>query len=534
MSKIKNIAEASSHIKNFEKVIKTSIMLLEDTDPGSYLSPYSLVPLISQFLGLNTPLMGSGRSPYSIISHIFQLQSKPRLFGELFELPLPEKRLILDEIYEMIAPCLLGEEDGYIDLLLHTRFAVGTGHSDGKIKEFKKIWRQKFLAIRPLIKMSHSQNGDFAHIVHYGYPEDLYREYDFLERLPGPLEEEWRNYSYPIVNEMILDGFPAYNGDTKDVIRGWVIFVPNYTRELLENGKLRKRKILQAARLAERLGARIVGMGGLIASFAQGGYWLSEQISDVGFTTGHAYTIGNIMAMMDNCLEKINADIRASTVSIVGAAGSIGSGCAKLLAGKGPRKIVLIDLSTFGAEKKLKETVHYMKKVNPDINVHFADSFKSLKYSDVIISATNAPKSLLTSAHFKSGAVIIDDSFPKNVPKRVLEEREDIVLLEGGVTRFPLSSRMYVARNMPDLMDAPLTRAISCKETYGCVAETLVLALHGYEKNYGLGYSDPGLAVDIMTKAERVGFSSAPFQCFDEAVDDKRFEHVRKIVQKRR
>ncbi len=87
---------------------------------------------------------------------------------------------------------------------------------------------------------------------------------------------------------------------------------------------------------------------------------------------------------------------------------------------------------------------------------------------------------------------------------------------------------------MPDLMDLPLTRAISCKEIYGCFAETLVLALHKQRKNYGLGYSDPKLAKDILFKAKKFGFTSALFQCYDEAVENKRFSMVTRIIGRRR
>ncbi|MFX0136747.1 MAG: hypothetical protein ACFFDN_24130, partial [Candidatus Hodarchaeota archaeon] len=102
-----------------------------------------------------------------------------------------------------------------------------------------------------------------------------------------------------------------------------------------------------------------------------------------------------------------------------------------------------------------------------------------------------------------------DDSFPKNIPKQVLRDRNDIILLEGGIVQLPLTVDIYFARNIPDLLDIPLTRLKSCKETYACFAETLVLALYNYyKKDYGLGYVDAKLVEDIMLKAKRVRFSS--------------------------
>ena len=67
------------------------------------------------------------------------------------------------------------------------------------------------------------------------------------------LAAEWREKAYPIVNEIFIRNFPVGKSKTKTYIKGWVLFICNYTRELLENGRLRKRKILQAAKLAEKL-----------------------------------------------------------------------------------------------------------------------------------------------------------------------------------------------------------------------------------------------------------------------------------------
>ncbi len=523
-----------SRLDNFRKTIQISLDLLKGIEPGFFLSPYSVIPIISQILGLNTPLMGSGDSPYSITSIIFKLKEKNKLFKEAFKLPLLEKRKIIDEINEMIAPILLEEEDNYIELLINSKFKRLLKSSQLKKEKFRNKLKEKFAILAPLVKKYSSRKGDFAHIVHYGYPQDLNREYGFLEKLPKTLAQEWREYSFPVVNEISVNNFYK-NGclQKKKNIKGWIIFISNYTKELLENGRLRKRKILQAARLAENLGVKIIGMGGLVASFAQGGHWLSQEINTVGFTTGHAYTIGNIIQIMENCAKKVKLDIKKSIVAIVGAAGSIGSGCAKLLIDTVPKHIILVDLNTFTADKKLGELKNIITGINPKIKVSISYQLSVVKKADIVIVATNSPTSLINSQYFKKGAIVIDDSFPKNISKDVLRKRKDIILLEGGSTKLPLEIDVFFARNMPDLMDLPLTRAISCKEVYGCFAETLVLALHKQRKNYGLGYSDPKLAKDILLKAKNFGFSSAPFQCFDEAVEEERFARVARITKRR-
>jgi predicted amino acid dehydrogenase len=513
-----------SDINNFKRAVNISAALLDEVNPKIFFSPYSVIPVISQILGLNIPLMGTGDSPYSVTSIIFQLKEKGRLFKEIFKIPLAEKRKILDELYEMLAPLLLEDEDFYIGFLVKTKYKKEL-KGNVEIKRFKKELKDKFNTIRPFMKKFLNLKGDFGYIVHYGYPEDLNREYGFLRELPYNTAQEWRNYSYPIVNEILVKNFPGHKN-----INGWVIFVTNYTKELLEDSKLRKRKISQAAILAEKLGARIIGMGGLIASFAQGGYWLSKQMPKVGFTTGHAFTIGNIINIMKESAKRTGLNIRKSTIAIIGAGGSIGSGCARLVAEKGVKRIILIELSSFDTFQKLKELKEAIQKINPRVELISSVSISDIKEADLVIMATNSPTSILKSGHLKPGAIIIDDSFPKNVSREVLKKRKDIIILEGGIMQLPYSIDVYAARNMPDLMDLPLTRAISCKETYGCFAEILVLALDKYKGNYGLGYSDPKLTKDILRRAKRFNFGLAPLQCFDEAVEEKRINRVSRII----
>jgi len=520
-----------SNLKDFKKAVDISAKLLHGIDKDNIYSPYSVIPLVAQILGLNSPTLGSGDSPYSIISLIPQMKGVSG-FRKAFEIPLNEKRLIIDELYDMIAPLLLEENSIFIDQLINTRYK-NILNSKKKIREFKKVFEEKFAIITPFMNQFCTKKGDFVQIVHYGHIEDLHREYDFLESLPKGASKEWFDHSYPMVDEITMRNFPdKKTGKTKS-ISGWVILIANSTTQLLEDGKLRKRKILQVARLAEKLGAKIIGMAGLIASFAQGGHWLSRQMPNIGFTTGHAYTIGNIMNIMEEAVGKVRLDIKRSVVAVVGAGGSIGSGCAELLIQKRPKELILIDISSFIGQTKLKETANRIKKSGIKSKVRLSTNLSDMKKADLIICATNSPHSIIKPEYLKAGAIVIDDSFPKNISRQLIKKRKDIIFLEGGSAQLPHSIDFYIARNAPDLMDAPVTRIYSCKEIYGCLAELLTLSLINHRKNYGLGYADIKLAKDIMSKSKRFGFSLAPLQCFDQAIDEKRVQHVHQICRKK-
>lgn len=520
-----------SDIQNFKKIINISKKLLTGINKDAFSSPYSIIPIISQILGLNTPILGSGDSPYSIISFIIQMNNK-LLFRDAFKIPFVEKRLIIDEIYDMIAPILLNEEDAYIDLLTNTKYKENLDDNRNKINNFRENLRDKFFMFSSFINDFEYKKGDFAQIAHYGHIDDLNRENDFLKFLPANSTNEWFNGPFPIVNEILIKDFLDNKSKNNKKVSGWIIFIANSTDQLLESGKLRKKKILQAARLAERLGAKIIGMAGLIASFAQGGNWLSEQIPNVGFTTGHAYTIANIMQIADDIIKKLNLNLKNLTVAIIGAGGSIGYGCAKLVAERHPKHLFLIDISSPVTVEKIKVAQKSIMEINANIELTVSTQLKDMIKADLIIIATNSPYSIIKSEYLKSGAIVIDDSFPKNISRGIVKKRNDVIFLEGGIVQLPYSVDINFARNIPDLLDAPITRAVSCKEIYGCLAEVLVLALNNYKKNYGLGYADTELAKDIMSKSKQFNFSSAPLQCFDQAIEDKRFQKFNQILSR--
>ena len=116
MTKFENVP-----LLHFRFLFKKAREVVRNLDYPSFASPYSVIPLISQAIGLEIPMMGSGNSPYSIISYSAKLQ--PKMFlSEAKNLPYKKRRGIIDEITEMIAPYLLDERENYIGLLLSTKY----------------------------------------------------------------------------------------------------------------------------------------------------------------------------------------------------------------------------------------------------------------------------------------------------------------------------------------------------------------------------------------------------------------------------
>jgi predicted amino acid dehydrogenase len=482
---------------------------------------YSVLPLLTQLVGLENPLFGSGKSPYSVISILPKIKDRSAIEWDL-ELPLEVRRALIDEVYDMIAPILLNEQEAYIDLLIDTVYHEV--FRDGSIpsEEFRQIQRQKFAMLTPLVEgLRAAAPGSFAHIAHYDTASDLRREHAFFNTMPEGLAEEWTRRSFPTVVELNFRGFQG-----APEIRGWVFMINNSTEQLMNSGKLRTYKILQCARLAQKLGAQTVGMAGLVAFFGKGGYYLSEQFPEIGFTTGHAYTIANIQAIAQASASKVGLSLSEATVAIVGAAGSIGSGCASLFATLGVPRLVLIDTLW---QEPLQAVAERVRAINGRIQVTLTNRLEAMREADLSVVATNSPRTIIEPEFLKLGSIVIDDSFPKNVPQSMARTRTDVILLEGGAARLPSDLEVDRARNLPNILDVPFTRMVSCQEIYGCFAETLTLAASGHQGNYGLGPADPGLAADILARARKLGIGMAPLQFYGGAVSQRQFERVSEV-----
>lgn len=509
----------------FRSIIESINRLIEQTGENSYLSPYSLMTDVSHFIGLDDTLP---KRAAALPATTRRRNGYRNLFTSDALQPFSRKKQLISDMYDMIAPIVLNETSDYVTLLMETKYRrLATRLSNTEVEQLKDDLRENISLFEPIVTRLLHRRGTFAHIAHFGCLGDLYREQDFLGSLDAEAREKWLANSYPIVIELQVAGL------CDKTVSGWLIFLPNSSEQLLMDETLRKKKLLQAARLGQRLGAETIGLAGLAASMSRGGHFLAKRITDVGFTTGHAYTIANVVRVVRQVADVVGLNLSEAQVAVVGAAGSIGSGVAKLLASKGIKNYILIDRDDMIATRRLELLTESMKDINGDLRITTSSDLALLKEADLVIMATCSPEGIIQSDHIKPGAIYIDDSYPKNVHQSMLAERDDFILLEGGITQLPLSVDMTLSRPIPDLIDAPMETIIGAKQTYGCFAETLVLTANGHRDHFGLGDASPLLAADIEEKADRLNFTAATLQAFGKKVEQARIEKIKGIIKRR-
>jgi predicted amino acid dehydrogenase len=269
------------------------------------------------------------------------------------------------------------------------------------------------------------------------------------------------------------------------------------------------RKVSAAAKLAERLGAKLVGLGAYTSVVGDGGLTISRSVN-VPVTTGDSYTVASAVEAMKKAAEIMAIDLSQATLAVVGATGAIGAVAAELLAEDVPH-IFLIGKRL----DRLAEVKARCEKAGAEVQM--TNDLDLLRQADLVLTVTSAVEAIVQPQHLKPGAVVCDVARPRDVSKAVVEQRDDVFVFEGGLVEIPGPQASF---NF-DFGFPP-------KTSYACMAETIALALEGRYENYSLGKDLTVTQVkEIAGIARRHGFKLAGFRSFEHAVPDADIERIR-------
>ena len=356
----------------------------------------------------------------------------------------------------------------------------------------------------------------FAFIVHPRYIKDVYREFPLFRKLPQNVVIKLVNKLPPLIVSQIT-GLRSQDNNTE--IKGCMISINLFPEEMLNNRELAIKKIIKSIKIAQRKGVRIVGLGGLTSSVTRGGLDLIDKIHNVHITTGHAYTAYNIIAILKIFLDKLQIPINKISVAIVGAAGSIGSSCAQILARDGIKRLLLIDI-----ERKLERIntllLPKLKELNKNLEVLVSNNLYLLKKEYFIITATNAPEAVIRNDHLSSGTIILDDAQPSDVHPEVFD-CEDVIVIEAGLVHTP-NIKTHFNFGFKDKYD-----------NYSCLAEILVLASIDYKEHFVIHRADLEAIDKIKEWSRNLGFRPSEFQNFNGPVDEEKIKKVINLILKR-
>lgn len=243
---------------------------------------------------------------------------------------------------------------------------------------------------------------NFAFLVHARDYTDISRKFKVAGCLPKKLIEFWCFHWPPFVVSKI---------SVKNA-HGWIIGIPMTAWQILENRPAAKNKIIRAIKKAEKLGAKIVGLGALTSPVTDAGHDLLGKVS-VKITTGNALTV---VVSVEHIREILKNNPAIKKIAIVGGTGSIGSAICKILLKNFSEKDYLIFGRSADSMKSLSEGLRAISSTTK-VSCYIND-LEFLKEADLVVVATSASGAVVESRYLKSGSIVYDVTQPKNVSEK--------------------------------------------------------------------------------------------------------------------
>ncbi len=185
--------------------------------------------------------------------------------------------------------------------------------------------------------------------------------------------------------------------------------------------------------------------------------------------------------------------------------------------------MLLVDVPGQAAFREAVTAVH---RVDPKLRVLCSFRLADLRQADMVMIVTSWPGYEVQPAHLKPGAIVIDDTYPHNLEPTVVDDRPDVLALDGRLVALPAEAQVSCARDLPPLVGVPLDRMTRCREVIACFGETLALTAIGEAEHFGVGRLDAAAARRRVEAGAELGFAPAPLQFYGELVSEDRMRRV--------
>ncbi|MGQ9512090.1 NAD(P)H-binding protein [Thermodesulfitimonas sp.] len=353
----------------------------------------------------------------------------------------------------------------------------------------------------------------FAFVIHPLDVRDVARKFPFTRLLPAALVERAIKLLPPFKVAHIT-GIRSPYAEAE----GWFVSCPLTARQIMSlPAAYVTEKIVRAGRLAEELGAKILGLGAFTKVVGDAGVSIAKRLR-IPVTTGNSYTVATAVEGTREAARLMGHDLATATVVVVGATGAIGRVCAELLAREAQ------DLTLVGRDEGKLELVadRILYRTGRAAKIT-TDIVQALRGADVVITVTSAVDTVIEPEYLKPGAVVCDVARPRDVSRRVAVERPDVLVIEGGVVAVPGDVDFHLDFGFPP------------KTAYACMAETMILALERRYESFTLGRELSTEKVEeIAALAKKHGFKLAGFRSFERAIDMTAIEKIKAAAQQKR
>jgi predicted amino acid dehydrogenase len=356
----------------------------------------------------------------------------------------------------------------------------------------------------------------FAFIIHPIDPKrDIARKYPLLARVVN----DWIIYQFapffPPVYLSEVEGLTS--ASTGKQVKGWLIACPLTPKHFFQLPEKRVyRKIIETGRLAEKLGAKILGLGAYTSVIGDAGRTVAESL-DIPVTTGDAYTVSMAVQAVERAALEMEIPLKGAAAAVVGATGAIGRACASMLS-RSVGDLYLIARR----QPELDSLREQLRTADCRAQLHTSTDMRVLRETQLVLTVTSAMHSVIEPDDLRPGSVICDVARPRDVSTRVAARRDDVLVIDGGMVQLPGNVDFHFDFGFP------------AQKGYACMAETMALALEGRFEDYTIGKDISLEHVEEITQiANKHGFQLSGFRSFEKAVTAETIEQIRQNARRK-
>ena len=356
----------------------------------------------------------------------------------------------------------------------------------------------------------------FAFIIHPIDPKrDVSRKFPLLGRVLTERQIDFFSTFFPPVYISEIEGIKSEASGKE--IKGWFIACPYTPRRMMELPEQTVyRKVIQTGRLAEKLGAQILGLGAFTSVVGDAGVTIANAL-DVPVTTGDSYTVTVAVEALRQAAQVMDIPLQGASAAVVGATGAIGQICADLLADDVER------LYLIGRRRDALEELRDRLKAHARAELVVSTTMDVLADAQLILTVTSSIDDVIRPEHLQPGSVVCDVARPRDVSAMVAAARDDILVIDGGMVDVPGPVNFHFNFGFPP------------GKAYACMAETIALALEGRFEDYTLGkHLTRARVKEIDSIAKKHGFRLSGFRSFEREVTEGQIETVRRNAKKSR
>ncbi len=423
------------------------------------------------------------------------------------------------------------------------------------------------------LKPGESAREKFAFIIHYAAPEDVVLNNPSFAAYSRDEIYQLMEWQSKTKEAGLVCHMPAIRSSDGTVAEGWLIGVPFGAREIMSLPREETSEVIkQAVDMGRELGAKIVGLGALSSVVTRGGR--AVQGRDISITSGNSFTVLMAMEALVMGAQKMHIDLAKARGAVVGATGSIGRACALLLSERISHIVVLgnpehvtssknrlasllrdmyrkafqrykagqleglsnwvdsiVQALTLTDSPEARQYLEQMldeDNINPGLMEDICNYLKlplpltssldiaaTLPQCSMVIATSNSPEFLIFPENLRPGSVVCDVARPADVAPECYQERNDVLILEGGLVQYP------------DTVSFGPNLGYREGVNVACLTETILLALEADYQDYSIGSKMPLETIEYMRHlGQKHGFGLAGLKMGNREISDQEIEEI--------